>query len=389
MKCLGGNENSIHGAMQVLVEFTYDLNNQIENVGPLILSEVYRIFEAETVYNVKTRTSAVGIFKSLIKSINTHVQTKGDQAKLLNPILPNFMEKLIRELTLPNTPTSDFALKTEIIKVYVYMVSEMPKYIQQYMPQILQPLWQILTHTADIYVKVVVNEIEPNPFGNQNPNSSLDDDDDNNDFQTLILQIFEFISAIVESQKFKSIIKNVLTDLIYIMIVYMQVTLDQIESWTENIDVFVEDEQQDGSDFSIRVSGLDVLMNLSAEFETTFLSSLSESLTRHVNVAEAEKSAGNPNWWKIHESSMLAVGNFSNLILEHNDNFNLSQYLNLIRTLIDYKVSPFLLGRSLWVLTRFAHSELFNLQMLSDILEVCLASLSHDKPNILRIFAIR
>lgn len=49
VKCLGGNENSVHGAMQVLVEFTYDLNYQIAEVGPMILSEVYRIFEAETV----------------------------------------------------------------------------------------------------------------------------------------------------------------------------------------------------------------------------------------------------------------------------------------------------------------------------------------------------
>lgn len=49
VKCLGGNEDSIHGAMQVLVEFTYDMNSQITAVGPVILKEVYRIFESEQV----------------------------------------------------------------------------------------------------------------------------------------------------------------------------------------------------------------------------------------------------------------------------------------------------------------------------------------------------
>lgn len=49
VKCLGGNEDSIHGAMQVLVEFTYDLNSQVTVVGPIILKEVYRIFESEQV----------------------------------------------------------------------------------------------------------------------------------------------------------------------------------------------------------------------------------------------------------------------------------------------------------------------------------------------------
>lgn len=34
---------------QVLIEVTYDLNHQIAEVAPIILSEVYRIFEADTV----------------------------------------------------------------------------------------------------------------------------------------------------------------------------------------------------------------------------------------------------------------------------------------------------------------------------------------------------
>lgn len=49
VKCLGGNEDSIHGAMQVLIEFPYDSKSQIPLIGPIILQEIYRIFEAEQV----------------------------------------------------------------------------------------------------------------------------------------------------------------------------------------------------------------------------------------------------------------------------------------------------------------------------------------------------
>lgn len=112
VKCLGGNEDSIHGAMQVLIEFTYDLDTQISIVGPIIISEVYRIFEAEQVFSVKTRTCAVKIFRSLFKSINEHVASKEEQAKLLQPILPSLIEKLIMALAAP----TNFTLKTEIIK---------------------------------------------------------------------------------------------------------------------------------------------------------------------------------------------------------------------------------------------------------------------------------
>lgn len=116
VKCLGGNENSIHGAMQVLLEFTYDLDHQISVVVPIIISEVYRIFEADQVFSVSTRTCAVKIFKSLFKAINGHIESKEEQEKLLNPILPSIIDKLTGALASPNGVCSNFTLKTEIIK---------------------------------------------------------------------------------------------------------------------------------------------------------------------------------------------------------------------------------------------------------------------------------
>lgn len=116
VKCLGGNEDSIHGAMQVLVEFTDDLQSQISVVGPIILSEIFRIFEAEQVYSTKTRSCAVTIFKSLLKSINKYVETKEEKAKMLDPILPAFINKLIQSLNNPSGQNNSFELKTEIIK---------------------------------------------------------------------------------------------------------------------------------------------------------------------------------------------------------------------------------------------------------------------------------
>lgn len=370
----------------MLVEFTYDLNNQISDVGPIILSEVYRIFEAETVYSVKTRCSAVGIFKSLIKSIHTHVETKQEQSNLLNPIVPKFVEKLILGLTLPNGAVSSLTLKTEIMKVFVYMVNDMPKFIHNYMPRILPPIWHLLTTTADIYVKVDVNEIEQNPFSG---NNGVEDEDESNDYQTLILQIFELINSVIESRKFKSIIKEVLTDLTYITILYVQMTNEQVENWTDDTEKFVEDEDEDGSDFSIRVSAHDVLLNLGTEYQNKFLPCLSEAITKHVSVADAEQAAGNPNWWKIHEACMLAVGSFANLILEKKTGFNLTEYLNLVKNLMHIELSPFLSGRCLWVITRFVHSDIFSSQMLNEILDAIQSSFGQERSMVLRISAIR
>lgn len=67
-------------------------------------------------YSVETRTCAITIFKSLLKAINQNILSKDEKAKLLNPVLPVFINKLIGALGTPTGQNSSFALKTEIIK---------------------------------------------------------------------------------------------------------------------------------------------------------------------------------------------------------------------------------------------------------------------------------
>lgn len=164
VKCLEGNDDSVHGAMQVLVEFTYDLGQQITDVGPIIISEVCRIFEADSVFSVTTRSSAIDIFEALLKAINTHIPSKQAQADMLSPVLPKFLEKMITSLTLPNGPTSNFTMKKSILKVLCYMIRDMPKFIQPHINTILPPIWQLMTQMADMYVKVSVNRSVQSPF---------------------------------------------------------------------------------------------------------------------------------------------------------------------------------------------------------------------------------
>lgn len=57
-----------------------------------------------------------------------------------------------------------------IFLVLTYMVNEMAEFIFQYNSQILPPIWQLLTQTADIYVKVVVNESDTNEGKIENGN---------------------------------------------------------------------------------------------------------------------------------------------------------------------------------------------------------------------------
>lgn len=274
------------------------------------------------------------------------------------------------------------------------MVNEMSKFIYQYNDQILPPVWQLLTSTAEIYVKAVVNETD-----------SDQDDDELNDFITLVLQLFEFIHSIVEQHRFQSIVKSVLTDLVYISIVYMQISEEQINGWSEDAELYVDDMSAEIVECSIRVSSKDVLVNIGDEFGAdVLLPSISDALTRHVSVAQAEKNANNPHWWKIIEASVTAVGFLKKYIVEISEekrkSFNLREYLAYTKSMLSQggngagyqgDVSPFLHGRCLWVLSKFADAspDIYDRPNLQAILDCTTNDLSGTKPMVIQISAMR
>ncbi|EDW96917.1 importin-9 [Drosophila yakuba] len=384
VKCLGGNEDSIHGAMQVLQDFSYDVE-QIKELGPVVIPEVYRIFDSEQNYSIKTRVSAIRILKPLFASIATLITNKDEQSTMMSSILTNFMDKLMHYLSMNSGAGSSFLLRSEIIKVFTHLVNEMPKYINPFMDRVLPIVWQLLTQIAETYVKVSVNQTETNPLAS----GDSEEDDEQTNFQTLIIQILEFINCILTCNKLRGSIKNVLADLIYITIVYIQLSEEQLEDWQDDPEKFVDDEDDGGVELTVRMCGRDVLLAINDEFGANAIQPLQEALGRHFSVAEAEKAANNPNWWKIQEACMDAVHAFRDVILGGESTFDLLNYLTIVRNLLVHQESPPLVGRALWTLSIYSKSDLYNPQMLTEILDVTLCSLSPEKSHILRISAVR
>lgn len=47
-------------------------------------------------------------------------------------------------------------------------------------------------------------------------------------FENLVFSIFEFVHALLENSKFKSTVRKALPELIYYVILYMQITEEQV-----------------------------------------------------------------------------------------------------------------------------------------------------------------
>lgn len=379
-----GSPYAVHGAMRVLSEFSREVTDtQMPHVAPLVLPQMYRIFVEANVYSVRTRGRAVEIFNTccfLIHSIDD--LNKGTAKELLFPFLPKFAEAFVQALGVPDCETSDSGLKMEVIKAITTLVKTFPGQMTKFMGDTLPAIWKCLTECADIYVKTAINNIEE-------ADNAVDSDGEVLGFENLVFSIFDFIHALTETNKNRAIVKKYCADLLYYVVLYMQITEEQVNLWTADPNQFVEDEDDDTFSYSVRISAQDLLLTIASEFPQVSAPALVTILNKHLDEA---RGSNNKHWWKIHESCMLAVGSVKSLIIDKVSKgkvvFDTQSFLSNV-VLADLKngVSPFLCGRALWTASRF--SQAMTPELVHQFLEASVTGLLETQPPSVRISAVR
>ncbi|TST85775.1 Importin-9 [Bagarius yarrelli] len=377
---VSGDVSAVHGAMRVLTEFTREVTDtQMPLVAPVILPEMYKIFTMTEVYSIRTRSRAVEIFTTCANLISAiDVFEKGSAKALFFPVLEQFTQALVQAVQMPDGPTSDSGLKMEVLKAVTALVKNFPKRMVSSMQQILPIVWNTLTE------KVNYTEEVDDP---------VDSDGEVLGFENLVFSIFEFVHTLLDNNKFRSTVRKALPELIYYIILYMQITEDQIKVWTANPQQFVEDEDDDTFSYSVRIAAQDLLLVVAAEFQNESAAAVAAAATKHLQEAEQTKNAGSEHWWKIHEACMLALGSVKNIITENLKNghiqFDMHGFLaNVI--LFDLNLataSPFLLGRALWAASRFTTA--MTPELIQQFLQATVSGLHETQPPSVRISAVR
>uniref|UniRef100_A0A8C5TIK3 Importin 9 n=1 Tax=Malurus cyaneus samueli TaxID=2593467 RepID=A0A8C5TIK3_9PASS len=413
---VSGDVNAVHGAMRVLTEFTREVTDiQMPLVAPVILPEMYKIFTMAEVYGIRTRSRAVEIFTTCAHMIcNMEELEKGAAKVLIFPVVQQFTEAFVQALQMPDGPTSDSGFKMEVLKAVTALVKNYPKHMVSSMQQILPIVWNTLTESAALYpwnfktgtdsfqnrccfleksisltlstyVRTEVNYTEE-------VEDPVDSDGEVLGFENLVFSIFEFVHALLENNKFKSTVKKALPELIYYILLYMQITEEQIKVWTANPQQFVEDEDDDTFSYTVRIAAQDLLLAVAADFQNESATALAAAATRHLQEAEQAKNSGAEHWWKIHEACMLALGSVKSIITDSVKNgrihFDMHGFLtNVVLADLNLSVSPFLLGRALWAASRFTVA--MSPELIQQFLQATVSGLHETQPPSVRISAVR
>ncbi|GAA5804125.1 hypothetical protein HPULCUR_009611 [Helicostylum pulchrum] len=364
------NSDSVHGAMHVLLEMVKkDISiQQLPQIGPVLIPEMFRILTLDSVYSFSTRGRAVNIFNSCVEMLSTLREENPMLAdQFIAPIIPQWMEAFIVILNHhvqgdAEKATEEYGLKMKVVKCICTISAEFPKYISASLPQIFSPIWMDLYNLRERYVEEFVSD------SGEVGETFQDSEGNEVGFQNLLYVLFDFVSAACTKKTVKHLFVNsdgaatgFFEQLLYVSIIYMQITQEQEEMWSSDANQFVADEEDGTYTFNARVASIDVLLNLQDSFPIPFFNALSAAIQLHIAESNEARNTGNANWWKIQESCLLSVGRLSEELMESladeskNVQFDLKSLFDHV-VLEDMKAAeyPFLQGRAFVFASEFA-----------------------------------
>ena len=304
--------------------------------------------------------------------------TKGK--KYLYPYMADFSFAMIKVLSLPpqsdsSTPLLvDNSLKTEIIKSLSALLKSFPKKLNTIMNDILTQIWSCLVQCSQIYLAKVVNSESNEDLDDHHRqlkhginDPSADCEDEKTSLDDLVYQLFEFISVLKEKSRYKTTIKKAIDELCYYAIMYMQITDEQIENWSQNPEQFVQDEDEESFSYSVRISAQELIESIASDFKTETANAVCKTISRHMEYAQKLRASNNGNWWKIHEACLLSISSLKPILEELSAanllDFDLNAFVNqFVVACLHESNFPFLVGRALFAASRF--SKLLNAEIL-------------------------
>ncbi|KAI9258508.1 armadillo-type protein [Sporodiniella umbellata] len=398
----GDNADGVHGAMHVLLEMVKkDISiQQLPQVGPVLIPEMFRILTSDEAYSFSTRGRAVDVFTSCVEMLSTlraENPTLADQ--FIAPIIPQWLEAYVVILNHhvqddPKRATEEYGLKMKVVKCVCTISSEFPKYISPNLPALFEPIWMDLFNLRERYVFEFVSDIDG--VGE----TYADSDGNEIGFQNLLYVLFDFVAAACNKRTARHLFLDgdkttpFFEQLLYVFISYMQITQEQMEMWSMDANQYVADEEDGTYTFNARVASIDVLLSLQEAFPLPFFQALTGAVQCHIAESN-ENRASNDTWWKIQEACLLSVGRLSEELTEALSDpskdvvFDLKSLFDHV-VLEDMKAAefPFLQGRAFVFASEFA--KILPTEMASQYVSVAVHALQAPESGIpVKISALR
>ncbi|TFK26759.1 ARM repeat-containing protein [Coprinopsis marcescibilis] len=360
-----GSPDAVHGAMQVFTEFIRSelTEDQILPVLRELLPVLLGIL-GSTEHSAPTRARTVSVFRQCVTALfMVKGQFKDAVTEATTSILPVWLEAfkvLLANETLQNligAPNWDSILvPIQIYKTLDTLQTSFPIPLAPHLPQLLSSALYQLQAVYPVFAHYYLASSESPPRTSE---------DESVDLPQLICPTLDFISAAMRGRKARGwFTGDNLSLLVSAVFNLTQVTDEDEETWANNANAFIAQEEDETVQYSVRVAGFDLLGVLIDKEPVGTTRTIQTVFSQIVTSSNQARDAGNSEWWRPFEAALAAVGSQSESIVDVIDDevdsgrekpIDLDYLLvNVVPFILTSSEQPFLQGRGFVFASQFA-----------------------------------
>ncbi|KAG5378925.1 hypothetical protein IGI04_026767 [Brassica rapa subsp. trilocularis] len=384
------NINGVHGALRCLALLSGDLDDKdVPALVPVLFPCLHAVVSSPQSYDKYMRGKALSIFYSCISVLGAMSGVyKTETTTLVTPLLEVWMNQFSLILEHPVQPDDpdDWSLRMEVLKCLNQFVQNFPFLMESELIAIMRPLWHTFESSLQVYLRSSVEGAEDSYDGR------YDSDGEEKSLDTFVIQLFEFLSTIVSSRRLAKVLASNVRELVYQTVAFLQVTEQQVHTWSTDVNQFVADE--DEGSFSCRISGILLLEEVVNTFGREGINAVIDAAGKRFHESQNEKIAGSSSWWRIREAALYALASLADQLVDAEDlgtdHTNLAKFIEQLimeDTGTGYHECPFLYARIFTAVAKFS-SEI-NPGILEHFLNAAVRAINMDVPPPVKVGACR
>ncbi|GAB4841854.1 hypothetical protein Ancab_039377 [Ancistrocladus abbreviatus] len=385
------NINGVHGALRCLALLSTDMDDKtVPTLVPTLFPCLNSIVSSPQIFNKSLRTKALSIIYSCTSMLGAMSGAyQRETTALLSPMLSLWMEQfaLILEHPVQSEDPDDWSLRIEVLKCLNQFVQYFPGVIVKEFMAIVGPLWHTFVSSLRVYEQSSIEGAEDSFEGR------YDSDGAERSLESFAIQLLEFLLTIVGSATFTKVVFNNVQELVYYTFSFLQMTEQQVHSWSLDANQYVADE--DYNTYSSRVSGVLLLEEIVSSYGGEGIDAIIDAASRRFRESHQQKAEGSKFWWRIREAVMYALASLSEQLVEIEvSGPKRAGMKNLIEQLITEDIGgtgiheyPFLYARAFSSVSKF--STLISTGVIEHFLRAAINAVGMDVPPPVKVGACR
>ncbi|KAJ8637202.1 hypothetical protein MRB53_011469 [Persea americana] len=380
------NMNGVRGALKCLALISDDLDDKlVPQLVPVLFPCLYTIISSPHIYDGPLRMKALSIVYSCTSVLGSMSGVyKSETRGLMMPMIKSWMEQFSVILQPPVQPEDpdDWGIRMEVLKCLIQFVQNFPSLTEAEFSLILAPLWQTFLSCLKVYESASVQAVD-DPYSGR-----VDSDGSERSLESFAVQLFEFLLTMVGNPKLVNAIGRNCNELVYYTIPFLQMTEEQVHTWSLDANQYVADE--DEVTCSCRISGLLLLEELGNAYGSDGIDAIVGAVEKRFSESCQMKVAGSTDWWRLREAAIFALSSISEEQVLEEDKFQLQ---NLLQRILNEDIAtgvheyPFLRARAFSAVAKFLL--LIDQQVRDHFLYVAINAITLDFPPPVKVGACR